>query len=164
MSEYRKEYKSLEQEIYWTLPKIVIMFLVALLLFSGAGFIFHLLSTPAAVVTKVTNPDRILSDYEWYRESWQDCKALDEQIATTLQSIEDYKAMLPEDVSTWKQADRTELSRLNAVLLGQRNQRSSIVKEYNARSMMLSRNLFKGLDVPAELNVVNDVTMETWVK
>ena len=52
----------------------------------------------------------------------------------------------------WPQMDKTERNRLNTVLLGIKNTCIDAVKEYNARSTMVNRNIFKE-DVPVVISM-----------
>ena len=74
------------------------------------------------------------------------CLALDTKI--TLQRVELSEL---EDRKIVARFDREEYSRQRAILIGLRQQRADLVSEYNARSRMVNRVLFKGNDTPERI-------------
>lgn len=158
MSSYRSEARSAMRKGLWTGSWIIVIVFLLSMLASGLGFVGRMLSRPAAVVDRVTNPDRVISNYEWFEEAYNDCLALDGKIATTLQQISTQFEGLPQDRSTWSRQDRDAYSQWNVTLNGQRSQRQNIVAEYNAKSKMITRQLWKAPHLPYQLEIVDDQT------
>jgi len=125
-----------------------------LLLFIGISILFwgiKIISQPGKVVSKVLNADNIIYNYEWFKQTYQDVKAIDLKISNAAKAVNNFK----KDAgirANWSFEDKTEYSRLNAVLLGLQNQRADIVATYNARSKMASRSIFKTGELPNQLN------------
>lgn len=164
MSEdYRKEVRSITTEAQWTFWFIAWRLIIAVILLAALGFIVSLLFRPAQVVDRVLDPDRIIQNYEWFEETYNDVKAFNAQIVTAKQQVADFQeAAGPR--ADWRREDTVEFNRLNAVLMGLRNQRDSTIAQYNARSNQITRNLFKGSNLPYQLQVIEDQAVEDWVR
>lgn len=94
------------------------------------------------IVTKTYNADNALYNYHWFQERAQSIKATEAQI----QNATDAKLAFELSAGTrkdWTFEDKTEDSRLGAVVLGLKNQYQSIVAEYNARASEADRAIFK---------------------
>lgn len=161
---YRDEVRNDTRDGSWTFWHILPRAILAILALIAIGYLLTWLFRPAAIVTRVTQPDRMIQNYEWFEETYNDAKALDQKIKATQAQIDSQFSGLPEDRNDWSRENTTEFNRLNAVLVGLRSQRESIVADYNARSKLVTRNLWKGQDLPYQLQVVDDLTMEVWEK
>ncbi|WLR90925.1 hypothetical protein [Shinella zoogloeoides] len=119
-----------------------------------AGATVSLVTLPVRAVTGVAertfNPDNMIHNYEWFKRQYQDVQAIGVKIGAAEASIAVFEKSAGER-STWKFEDRQEWNRLNNVLLGLQGQRASMVAEYNAKTQMANRNLFRTGDLPAEL-------------
>lgn len=158
MSSYRNEARGVIRETYWIGTRIILLLFVLGLLGSGLGFLGRMLSRPAAIVDSVTDPDRIINNYEWYEEAYNDALALDAKIANTVKQISTQFEGLPQDRTKWSRQDRDAWNQWQTTLNGQRSQRENIVAEYNAKSKLITRNLWKAPHLPYQLEVVDDVT------
>ncbi len=143
---------------WWTGPKVLLLVFTLVLLGSALGFAGRMLSRPAALVDRVTDPDRIIGNYEWFEEAYNDCLALDAKIATTQKQIATQFEGLPQDRTSWSRQDRDAWNQWQVTLNGQRSQRESIVGEYNAKSKMITRQLWKSPNLPYQLTIVDDQT------
>lgn len=158
MSSYRNEFRGAVREGWWTGNRIIWLIFL-LVLFGGAlGFIGRMLSRPAAIIDRVTQPDRVIQNYEWFEEAYNDCLALDNRIATTLKQIDSQFEGLPADRTQWSRQDRDAYNQWQITLNGQRSQRENIVAEYNTKSKLITRNLWKAPHLPYQLEVVDDQT------
>lgn len=119
-----------------------------------AGAAAGLLTLPFRAVSGVAertfNADNMIHNYEWFKQQYQDVQAIGVKIGVAEGAISAFEASAG-DRGTWKFDDRQEWSRLNTILLGLRGQRASMVAEYNAKTQMANRNLFRTGDLPAEL-------------
>lgn len=103
------------------------------------------------VVEKTIDADNVIANYEWFKRQVQDVRAMDEKVGIASLVLEQFeKSTGPRE--GWRFDDRQEWNRLNTVLLGLRAQRTSMVAEYNARTQMANRDLFRTSDLPAELH------------
>lgn len=104
----------------------------------------------SAFTRRVFNPNTVVENYEWFHEAVRDAEALNQQVIAALKSRDAYAEMAGPS-ENWKFDTRTEYSRLNSVVLGLENRRTSLVAEYNARSAMMNRSLFKDRNLPEQL-------------
>ena len=111
--------------------------------------------TAYQIVDKTLDADNVLQNYEFFKQQYQDYKSLGSTVSLTLKQVEDYKSQLPKTRAEWSESDKNELDRLNIVLAGQRQQLNNIASEYNAKSKMQNRSLFKTKELPYELEYIN---------
>lgn len=161
-NEYRESVREMLKEGGWTFGKILWYGSLALILVGAVGWFITMLAKPAALVNKVTDPDRIIQNYEWFEESYNDALALDEKIKTTQSQIDSQFSGMPTDRNEWSRSNQEEFNRLNSVVVGMRSQRESIVADYNARSKMITRQLWKNPALPYQIDVEDDQIKETW--
>lgn len=104
----------------------------------------------AGIAERTANPDNVLANYEWFKRQVQDVRAIDVRLDASRKAQASFEASAgPRD--GWKFDDRQEWSRLNAIVLGLEGQRAGMVAEYNARSQMANRSIFKTGDLPETL-------------
>lgn len=120
-----------------------------------AGSVAGILTLPfraaSGVAERTFNADNMIHNYEWFKRQYQDVQAIGVKIGAAEASLASFEQSAGAR-STWKFEDRQEWARLNNVLLGLRGQRAQMVAEYNAKTQMANRNLFRTSDLPAELN------------
>lgn len=162
-SDYRNEVKAAVRESKWTFWRIFWLFLLLFMVVGITGWVITMLSRPGQVIKRVTEPDRIIQNYEWFEATYNDALAIDRQIKTAQQTVVDFETSAGSR-SDWKRPDTNEHSRLNSVLQGLQYQRDNIVSVYNARSNQLTRNLFKGSELPYQLDITDGQIMEVWEK
>lgn len=100
------------------------------------------------IVDKTINADNSIYNYEWFKSKYEDIQAMKKQIVNTQSSIDLMKKDLWENRKDWASEDKTEYNRLNTVLLGQKNYIEWLIADYNARSKMANRNIFKDGLIP----------------
>jgi hypothetical protein len=116
----------------------------------GVATVVGVVTTPLAIVNKILQPDNVLYNYEWFKQQVQDVKAIDQKINAFTATLKAFEVSAgPRD--SWKFDDRQEWNRINSVLTGLTGQRASMVAEYNAKSQMANRTLFKTSDLPEQL-------------
>ena len=153
MSSFRREYRAevdrIGRESYWTVGRVTRWGVFPILILSSIGWGVHLLTAPAravsGVVDRTLNSDNILANYEWFKQTWQDVQAMTIQTGNAQSSLDGFKRDNPRP---WDYPISTEYARLNAIVLGLQNQRQNLVAQYNARSQMMNRSLFKTHDLP----------------
>lgn len=102
------------------------------------------------VFEKTFDADNMVGNYEWFKQQYQDIKAIDTKIVSTQSSFDTFITSAG-DRSTWTFEDKQEFGRLNTIINGLKNQRASMVAEYNARASMANRNIFRTNDLPESL-------------
>lgn len=114
----------------------------------------NMLTLPVRAVSGVAertfNADNMIYNYEWFKRQVQDVKAIDQKINAAELALKGFESHAG-DRANWKFDDRQEWSRLNNVLLGLTNQRAGMIAEYNAKTQMANRDLFRTGDLPNEL-------------
>ena len=150
--EYRTEIDRIGRESYWTLGRVLCWGVFPLLLLSAAGWGIHLITTPgrtiSGVVDRTFNADAVLANYEWFKQTYADVLALEHQAFAAQDALDRFRS---DNSKPWGYQESAEYSRLNAILLGLTNQRFNLVAQYNARSRMTNRSLFKTHDLPEAL-------------
>lgn len=109
------------------------------------------LNTAEGVVTKTLNPENAIENYEWFKQQFEDYKAIQNKIDTAQQSVDRFSKSAGER-SKWTFDDKQEYSRLAAILDGLKYQAQDMKSQYNAKSKMLNRSLFKDSAVPYQLD------------
>jgi hypothetical protein len=107
---------------------------------------FNMITRPARTVTQVVEKtlegDNVLYNYEWFKQSYEDYKSLNNKIVISKTAANTFiKDAGPRD--KWTFEDKTEYSRLSAITQGLQSQRADLVATYNARSKMVNRNIFQ---------------------
>ncbi len=105
------------------------------------------------IIDKTIDADNVIYNYEWFKQRHQDVQAIDTKIEQANQAVNQFKDDNGER-SGWDMFDKQEYDRLNSVAIGLQQQRADIVAEYNARSRMANRSIFKAGDteLPETIN------------
>lgn len=110
----------------------------------------YLVGVATGVFKRVVNPDAVISNYEWYEQQAKDIKAVEGQIRDAEDSVKRFKEDngKPKD---WTFDQREEYARLNSHVTGLKQARRGMVAAYNARSNMVTRNLWKHPSLPHQI-------------
>ena len=149
--DYRKDVREVGAEARWTFFRVFRSVLVPIGLFIGllsAGCWFIGIGT--GVVGKVVNPAAIIGNYEWYAQQVKDIKAIEGQLADAAESAARFKTDSG-DPSGWKFDQRGEYARLNSNVTGLAQSRRKLIEDYNAKSGMITRNLWKHPSLPQHI-------------
>lgn len=136
--------------------------MIALLTLAGVGLTYcgtaaNVATAPAGVINRTVRPENIIENYEWFRQQYRDIQSFGDRVTLAEQQLNRFMCDLGSDRSTWTSEDRYRYAQLNDNLTGIQAQRARMIETYNARTMMLNRNLFRGADVPAEIEVPTPV-------
>lgn len=113
---------------------------VALIILTGIVFgAYHFFSKPAQLADKLTTPDHIINSYEWYEESYSAIKNQCTQISIL-------------EKSTQKSSGGFSTSER---ILNLKNKLSSQVEEYNAKSRMITKSMWKSPKLPYQIDFNN---------
>jgi len=154
--DYRRDVNDVVREGRWTFFKVFWSLIVPIaVLFLAVGLTWNVLSRPAGVIDRTFNPDSMIHNYEWFKQTYQDVQALDQKIRNAQATVDDFKATAGPR-SEWGYGAQTEFGRLSGVLLGLKNQRNDVAAEYNARSKMANRNIFKTGDLPETIPIAGE--------
>lgn len=94
------------------------------------------------IIDKTYAADNAIYNYEWFKTQYEKIQANRDQIMIAKGSLDEFKATYG-DVSTWDFSTKQEYSRLLAIKQGLQSQDKNLVAEYNARSKMANREIFK---------------------
>jgi hypothetical protein len=142
--------------------KGIVKVILVLLLLSILGGVVKIVFFPAhifnkgidtayKIADKTLDADNVLQNYEWFKQQYEDYIAIDKKILNAEQSVQEFTVSAG-DRSKWTFEDKTEYSRLSTIATGLKQQREDIIAEYNAKSKMQNRSLFKTKDLPFQLN------------
>ena len=134
------------------LSLFVIICLILLLLI-GAGYVIKYFLLPVKTVTsqiaaasdiidKTYTADNAIYNYEWFKTQYEKIDANRKQVQNTIATIADFKNTYG-DITSWDYETKQEYNRLNTIKLGLQNQDNTLVAEYNARSKMANKAIFK---------------------
>lgn len=126
---------------------IVIGVVAFLLLGTYLAFYLNLFNKSVSTSKEITNltmtGENAIYNYEWFKRQFHSIESLHMKISDAESIIEQFKSELPASRTEWDRLDKTEYDRLQTVLLGLNNQLNDSVAEYNARSEMVNRSIFK---------------------
>ena len=135
----------------WHVMKIVAILLVlGIILFGTLGFVFGIFGQGARIVNKTLDADNVLYNYEWFKQQKEDIDTLAIKHKDAVTAAATFKEEAgPRE--KWDRTDKEEHSRLNTIALGIKQQRDDAVSQYNAKSKMANRNIFKTNDLPDQI-------------
>ena len=144
--QYRQEVNEGLMAGKWTFWKVFFAALPIVVVLSIGGYVVSLAIQPARIIERTLDADNVLYNYEWFKQRFQSIQAIDKKIIDAEQAVETFKEEAgPRD--GWHREDREESSRLSAITLGLKQQRADLAAEYNARSKMANRSIFKAGDI-----------------
>lgn len=130
------------------LLKVVLIWVVIMSVIGGGITVgITIISRPFQVIDKALSADNIIYNYEYFKKQFRDIKAIDVKIEVAKGQKTEFKDMSGEKI-TWTFEDKTEYSRLSSIASGLEMQRADMVSDYNAKSAMVHRSIFKGDDCP----------------
>jgi len=127
----------------------LILIIVVLL---GGGLLFKFWLGPKIFITQVDTAhdivektytaDNAINNYEWFKTQHEKIIATEKQIDNTQDELTDYKEMYG-DPNEWEWNQQEAYAQMRTTFLGQKNHYEDLVAEYNARSEMQTRSVFK---------------------
>lgn len=112
----------------WARVIMVVVVLIAIYIISALLFSFWPFRSAARVVQKVTSAEAIVGNYEWFYSM---------------------KAEIDATRMKYLIAEKSKLSEADGILMVL----NSMIAEYNAKSRMKSRNLWKASDLPYQIEL-----------
>lgn len=131
--------------VKWILGLIIFFFLIGILV-----TVLNILSQPAKIAEKTFDADNVLYNYEWFKQQYNDYQALNKKITDADSSVVRFTRVAGPR-KDWTFEDKTEQARLQSIADGLRYQLADLVSQYNARSKMANRSIFKTNDLPEQL-------------
>jgi len=152
---YQDEFNNVSKEARWTIWRVFLIIILPLMglgiLIGGINYGINLMSQPAKIIEKTLDADNVISNYEWFKNTYHDIQATDIKISIAQEDIKNFNESAGSR-NKWTFEDKNESSRLSSVLTGLKNYRQDLTAQYNARAKMLNRKFFMGKDIPPEIN------------
>ena len=142
---------------------IVVAIAIAIVAVTAGGWAFKAGMLPFQTVTtqidsagqiieKTYDADNAIYNYEWFKQRYEDILATERIIDNTQSQIESYRELYG-NTSGWDWQTKQGYNSLNGEFLGQQNHYEGLVAEYNARSKMANREMFKD-NLPLHVNKI----------
>lgn len=140
---------------------IVILVLVGIPILILGGIGIKILFFPVAalnkgiesgyqIMDKTLEANNVIYNYEWFKRQKEQIDATYKKLAIAQRAATDFE-QLAGDRKDWTFEDKTEDARLRAVAQGIESQLKDMIAEYNARSSMATRDIFKDGLIPNTL-------------
>ena len=94
------------------------------------------------IIDATYDPDAAIYNYEWFKTQYEDIQATERIIQNTDDQMDEYKEMY-RHTSNWDWQTKQDYNSLQKKFLGQQNYYEDLVANYNARSKMANREIFK---------------------
>jgi hypothetical protein len=133
-------------KVFWFAIPVFIVLSVCSGIVGVVGFGLNPFRQAGRIVNKTIDADNVIYNYEWFKQRHEDIGAIDAKIEFSSRAVAQFKEEAGARAD-WKREDREEHSRLSSVELGLNQQRADLAAEYNARSRMVNRAIFKAGDV-----------------
>lgn len=132
---------------------VAVIAVVLLIVLVSSGWVLKAALLPAKTVTtqidsagniidKTYDADNAIYNYEWFKTQYEDIQATERIIKNTKTEMDVYKELYG-NVSDWDWQTKQDYNSLQKKYLGQQNYYEDLVAEYNARSNMANREIFK---------------------
>lgn len=137
--DYRRDYRQVQSDTTWTAWRVLLWVAIACVVLTVAGLVLRPLFVGSALIEKSTDPDHIINNYEEFQSIYNAAVKLNTDLGT-IRAVPDNDAMF------------AQFSK-NAMITAKKQQLNRWVEEYNAKSKMINRNLWKSKDLPYQMNV-----------
>lgn len=99
----------------------------------------------------VADGDRIVYTYEWFHRQFEGILATARQLRNAERMRAEWLTEMPAR-SEWDMFDKQEGDRLRSIVLGLENHLVGEIADYNAKSKMVTRQIFKGKTLPKTID------------
>jgi len=141
-----------EKKPVGTVAKLGFIIFGFVILISVIGFFLNPFKQAADIVNQTIDADNVIANYEWFKQRHEDIGAIDTKIIFQDALTKQFKTDAGPRTN-WDRSDKEEYSRLTSILVGLKQQRSDLAAEYNARSRMTNRKIFKAGDVELPVKI-----------
>lgn len=117
------------------------------LVFFPAHIINKGLETGTGIVDKTLNADNAIYNYEYFKKQKESIDAYKLNLENAKEQARQFRSNAGERTN-WTFEDKNEDSRLSSVVTGIANTINDMVADYNAKSKMANRNIFKDGLIP----------------
>ena len=113
--------------------------------------------TSHEIIDETYTAEGAIYNYEWFKTQFNDIKATENKIKNTQDQMDSYFTTYGNDTSKWDYNTKTSYNQLQTTYLGQKSYYEDLVSEYNARSEMANRNIFKD-QLPIHVDSILETT------
>lgn len=142
---FRKEYREVESDAKWAFWRLFRWAIAVSIVCAGIGW-------ASGMFSEVASPQAVIYNYEWFHSKSQAFESYKRQ----RDEMERAATAFREDAgprANWSRSERDEWSQMQSHLSGLRQHCRDIAAEYNARSGMANRAIFKSGDLPDSLPI-----------
>lgn len=102
---------------------------------------------------KTLNADNAIYNYEYFKNQKQSIDATNQKLQIARDAVSTFKEEAG-DRTKWTFEDKTESARLSAIAQGIESQLKDMIADYNAKSSMANRAMFKDSIVPSYIDAL----------
>ncbi|ELZ03505.1 hypothetical protein C482_03734 [Natrialba chahannaoensis JCM 10990] len=95
------------------------------------------------VIEQTYNAEHAVSEYEWFRQQYHDIESQRAHVENAYGELDRFYDIHGENPNEWSRTAEEDHSRIQQRITGNQNQLDTLVEDYNARSSMDNRELFK---------------------
>jgi len=151
--EYKKTYRETAPVARWTLKKVLLWGIGLSIVFGGLSIVTGVFSSAKGVMDRTLDPDNIIYNYEWFHSKNQAYISYKAQKTELKQQLSGFKDLAGANSREWSRAEREAYTQINNQLMGVAQHVRDIAAEYNARTGMANREIFKSGDLPDSLPI-----------
>lgn len=100
------------------------------------------ISSAGEVIEKTYDADNAIHTYEWFKQQEADIRYAKKQAINTKLALDEYKEMYGDPLE-WDFQTRNGYNSMNLKYLGQKNYCDNLIEDYNAKSSMANKEIFK---------------------
>lgn len=94
-------------------------------------------------IEQTMDAEKAIEDYEWFRTQYREIEAQRNQVDNAYDARERFYGTYGEDPDEWSRTTKEDYSAIEKRITGNQNQLENLVADYNARSDMANREVFK---------------------
>ncbi len=131
---YRDDYRRVESDYFWTLPKALFALVVLIASLSFSGYVFGWFSETAKVAQDQFGPQAMLTKYEWFKDASAQLDKKQADIGVyerRFQALRDSYSDAPR--AKWARDDREQLNIWQSEVAGIKASYNQLASEYNSQ-------------------------------
>jgi hypothetical protein len=140
MKNYRDDFKSVQRDYYWTLPRVVFALVALSVLAGSAGWAISIMSQPARIVSKTFDANNVINNYEWFYDARGNFEA-------RIAQVKQFKSFLGDEMN-----DKNEKARTRIDMAAIQQSCRDLAQRYNVNAEKLNRGIFRSNNLPESLN------------
>lgn len=94
-------------------------------------------------IERTMDSENAIENYEWFRTQYREIEAQRNQVENSYDELDRFYATYGEDPDEWSRTTKEQHSGIQKRITGNQNQLENLVADYNARSDMANRAVFK---------------------